>query len=306
MSSKLFNVTVFGVLLCAVAVAAANKCSIHNGKCVYHIALSNENCQGQIQAHSAPLQNDYSARVNQIEHSLDDVREAHARRIQELEQQVLNILRGNGPGNGRHQRGSHSNDIPMAKAADGHENTMLRILQRRFSMLRSEVQDLRKKLRGAAIALNGTKSKLNETEVNLALATRRAHNAEKKISRNEDENFSLRQQVGEQENVLNSTQRQLKETMNQLTETEREMYRSKIDQDKIRIELDHARLSLNETQGLLKTALKKYRDLSVKHDQLHNSHRANVQAMDECNNGKLTFPYAFFNRPVSNERFERL
>jgi hypothetical protein len=299
------------------------KCSIDTGQCTYNINLAHGGCGGgggdddtdiELAPGPAPLraravhpdgqQSDYN-KVTIMEKKFDVVKDDHEKRLKELENSVLKIMRNaiGPPPPGQFNTGSGGGgSAPNThRSAGPGETNLLTKLHDEFTRLRTHLKTKSRDLSETQLKLNQTTEAMRDAQEALFRNTEQLLVAEHQVTTLGHERSILKNQVKDKTERLEIMTEELNVSETQRRDLEEQLYTVVRSEANLKEELGYFKYMLNQTVKDLDTLKKNHTELTAKHVRTKQELRRREFELMDCYLGKwiiLFYRFSFGTRRI--------
>ena len=266
--------------------AVAQECYLSKGRCIYHLELSPHCHKGSPKDNKIEYLKDQ--KMNQIEQTMVDVHDNHARKIADLENRISQLYSKLGQETIRVSppSGRNSPDIDNNNVEGGDETRLLDLLQKEFSGIRSELLKTGRRLRLTERHLSITRTKLNKTESALLSTTKKLLITEGKYHEMRSDRDTQLRKLRQRDRQLNSTKTQLLKTTNKLKKSEDNVRKLQGEKKSLEAELAETKALLETTQAELESSRTAGQEVTSQLAQITEELSNKETELNTCYSGK--------------------
>ncbi|XP_059171505.1 uncharacterized protein LOC131952722 [Physella acuta] len=208
-------------------------------------------------------QNDYSAKLDDMEKNFSFLRDEHEQRIKELESTVRELL---GLDKIRERGKDDTGQSPLGPLSLDNAELMEK-LENEFNKLRKEIREKSDELLDTKIRLNETSTKVQEVQLSQFQTSQDLLNAENQITMLLRERAILKNQLKDRSYKLEVSGQKAAECENKNVNQQEEMMKLFRSENTLKEELMTAQLKLNITKAEHEQLEAKHNDLKAKHER---------------------------------------
>lgn len=305
----ILTVSIYLILLLPVALAA-NGCEFEHKGCTYNIYLSPKdgevkdsevrdsevrdsdvNCGTRSQqVFLDRAQNDYTAKIDDIEKNFSFLRDEHEQRIKELESTVREFLGLDKNGD----RSKEEKDGVVSKGTSSLGNLamnnadLMDRLEDEFNKLRREIREKSEDLMDTKIKLNETSTKMHEMQLTHFQTSQDLLNAENQITMLLRERSVLKNQLKDRSYKLDVSMSKATECEVKTTDQQDQMMKLFRSESTLKEELMMVQMQLNQSRTTQVALEEKYDALKIKHERTRYILKVREKDLIDCYEAKTS------------------